>query len=118
MSGSQRKKEGYLLVDHRSGPGLTEAEARVAGLDPRLAGEGAIYESATYTCSHCQTVVIINPQRTRSRGYCRKCNHNICDRCEAARVANGGECMTMNERIDRIQNAAVKGQLGSRFLCT
>lgn len=64
---TQRAKESYLIVDNRAGPGLP--------------GMPAVLEASTYTCSHCQAIVIVNPQRTRERAFCRKCDHYICDEC-------------------------------------
>ncbi len=93
-----------MLVDHRHTIGLNEAEAK--GMPPG-AGRG-LFEAPTYTCSHCQTVVIINPARTRDRAYCRKCDHYICDNCSGV-LARTHECKTFNQIIDEIQEAAVKG---------
>jgi hypothetical protein len=75
--------EGYLLVDHRASPGIPADKARQMGLDPAGVAEGQIYETATLTCCHCKIPVVKNPFRTRERGHCFKCNHYICDFCEA-----------------------------------
>jgi hypothetical protein len=69
------------MVDHRFSPGLPEDVARQAGYDPKLCGEGKMYESATLTCSHCKISYVKNPFRTRDRSYCQKCDHYICDGC-------------------------------------
>ena len=68
---SKRSLENELIVDHRDSPGL----------DKPGQGAGTLFESATITCSRCQKQIILNPDRSRSRGYCRKCDHNVCDRC-------------------------------------
>lgn len=78
------QREGYLMIDHRASPGLTEEAARQSGLDPRYCGEGKLLEAATLTCSHCRIAVVKNPLRTRERPFCRKCMHYICDFCAAA----------------------------------
>jgi hypothetical protein len=57
---------GYLMIDHRA------------------CGTGGLAEFKTYTCTHCSTVVIVNPLRTRERGKCYQCNHLLCDNCAAA----------------------------------
>ena len=75
------KQMGYLMVDHRASPGLTTQEALTAGYDPRLSGEGKVYEADTMTCAHCKNVVIKNPLRTRDRPHCYQCDHYICDIC-------------------------------------
>ena len=85
---TKRAHEGYLMVDHRS-------------------GGGSLVESATYTCSHCQRVVVINPLRTRARGYCPNCDHHVCDECEAARVATG-VCRPFNQVADHVQETAAR----------
>lgn len=69
--GSLRRHEGYLLIDHSSSPGT-------AGV-----GEGQVFEAATLTCAHCQRVLLVNPDRTRTRCYCAPCDHYICDPCGA-----------------------------------
>jgi hypothetical protein len=83
---SLRNHEGYMLIDHRNSPGVAD-EVMTQGLIPG-AGRG-IFESPTFTCSHCEAVVIMNPNRSRARGYCRKCDHYVCDACEAERVRTG-----------------------------
>lgn len=47
-------------------------------LDQRATGEG-VQEFNTLTCSHCNRVVVLNPQRVRARGYCQKCHAYVCD---------------------------------------
>ncbi len=81
MRNSQLSREGYLMIDHRGSPGLPEDLARGSGLDPAFCQEGKLFETASLTCSHCKTVVVKNPLRTRERHYCPKCDHYICDIC-------------------------------------
>lgn len=88
---SKRSQEGYLLIDHRASPGTT------------LVPEGAAYESATITCSHCQTVVVLNPLRTRERGYCRRCDHYVCDN-----PACNVECTPYTKILDDQQEQAAR----------
>ena len=76
---------------------------------PRIRS-GQTYECATFTCRHCQRVVVINPLRTRERGYCGKCDHYLCDECELTRVLTG-ECRDFERVIEQVQNAAAKGIL-------
>jgi hypothetical protein len=92
MSASSKRREGYLLIDNRNSPG-------VAGTDsvPSV-GAGHVYESATKTCKHCHVVVILNPLRTRARGYCRKCDDYVCDN-----PACNIECVPMNQVFDVVQ---------------
>lgn len=74
------KYDGYLLLDNR-------------------AAGGRVAEFATYTCSHCQAVVVKNPERKRERYHCRGCDHLLCDNCAAARGA-GANCKTLKQKID------------------
>ena len=103
-----KKHEGYLLVDNRFGPGVTDEMVNRSGLSGvPVVKEGQKFESATITCSHCHTIVIMNPERVRERTYCRKCNHYICDGC-AVVMANTQMCFSMNERLDQMQENAVR----------
>lgn len=75
------KQMGYLMVDHRASPGLSEDVARQVGYDPKLVGEGKVYEADTLSCAHCRGSVVKNPFRTRAREHCSKCDAYICDGC-------------------------------------
>lgn len=96
---SLRAHEGVLLLDHRNSPGLSDADMEAMGM-PAGAGKG-VFECPSYTCSHCQTVVFMNPNRQRERAYCRGCEHLICDRCGAAKAA-GAPCKTFKQVVDEI----------------
>jgi hypothetical protein len=80
---SLKRFEGWLLLDHTASPGIPADIARKIGLDPKFVGEGKKLEAATITCKHCGGAFIKNPKRTRPRGYCRLCDHYICDGCKA-----------------------------------
>lgn len=84
MKTSKRKFEGCLIIDHRESPGITPEQARFG---PAV-GKGKMLEAPTYSCVHCQRVVIMNPLRTRARVYCGKCDDYVCDPCEARRALN------------------------------
>lgn len=73
--------EGYLMVDHRASPGLSPKQATALGYHPSQVREGQLFETKTNHCSHCGTVVIMNPQRTRERAFCQYCSKYICDNC-------------------------------------
>lgn len=100
---SKRSQEGYLLVDHRNSPGITEADLLTIPAHRRhefIAARG-IFESPTIRCSHCGTMVVLNPQRTRARGYCASCDHYICDSplCHQ-------ECVPFMKRVESTQEQA------------
>lgn len=111
---SKKDLEGYVKIDHRESPGFnTPQEAAEAGRKSLLpyVGAGKLFEGATITCSHCQRVFIKNPDRVRTRGYCPKCDHFICDPCELERVRSGGACTPFKKIIDAFREKAAKGVL-------
>lgn len=76
-----RSNEGYLLIDHRNSPGVSQEFMRKHNLPgPAVAG-GTMLEAAVKNCPHCGGDVIRNPARVRAREHCRKCGENICDKC-------------------------------------
>jgi len=103
---SKRSLEGCLTIDHKAGDGMPLDIAHQSGAMP--VGRGMTFESATITCSHCGCVVIMNPDRSRSRGYCPKCDHYVCDQCEGIRVASGGECKTLKQVMDELEASVLK----------
>jgi hypothetical protein len=80
---------GYLLIDHRNSPELPPGV------------QNQVVEMATYTCTHCNGVVIMNPERHRPREFCKGCNHMICDNCAAIKVKTG-ICKTFSQVVDEI----------------
>lgn len=104
---SKRDHEGYFCLDHTHATPMPDEIVVANGL-PVGAGRG-LFEAPTYTCSHCQTVVVLNPLRNRERAWCKKCDHYICDRCGST-LAQTGICKPFKQIIDEVQNAAAKGQ--------
>jgi hypothetical protein len=80
------------------GLGHFEIDQRASGI-PVADASTTHFEADTYTCSHCNYVVVLNPQRVRERYKCKSCNHNICDGC-AAKAYAGEACLTMKQRVD------------------
>ena len=91
-------KEGYLLIDHTFSPGDKQVK------------EGAKFESATITCSHCNAVVVLNPDRSRPKNYCANCHHYICDGC-AVRMAISGECRNFQKFLDQLEKKIIQDSL-------
>jgi hypothetical protein len=83
---SLRRHEGWFLSDNR-----------VSG--------GALIERAVIICSHCQRAMFRNPARERARGHCPKCDHYVCDGCEAERVRTG-VCRPYKQFIEDAQERA------------
>jgi predicted O-linked N-acetylglucosamine transferase (SPINDLY family) len=103
---SLRQGAGYLVVDHTNSPGVSAAD--VLGRPGMLAAPGGTtFERDVVTCSHCERAVVLEPLRTRDRGYCPTCDHYVCDACEALRVRVG--CVPFRQTVDRLQNAALQG---------
>jgi hypothetical protein len=98
LTDNQPRDLGYIEIDHRSTP---------APLPP---GVQRYFEGHTYTCSHCQAVVILNPARTRERYKCSGCNHHICDAC-AARKFSGEPCKTFAQTVDETLERSHRGTL-------
>lgn len=107
---AKRSNEGYLFLDHRDSPGLPDALTHATGPELPLGIGRGLFEAPTITCSHCQAIVIVNPLRNRDRGYCSKCDHYVCDTCNAIRIANGGACKTFNQIIAEVQEAAAQSE--------
>jgi hypothetical protein len=93
-----------LYIDSRNGP-LSKEALEWGGLPPEAAK--GVFEAPTYTCSHCQVVVVLNPKRSRERAYCRRCDHYICDACGALRGL-GQPCVTYKQIVDEALEATAK----------
>ena len=99
--------EGYLMIDNRCNQGVPDEIMVAQGL-PVGSGRG-LFEEACYTCSHCETQVIKNRERTRPRGYCTSCDHVICDECDAVRHNSAHQCVPFKAFCDEVRNAAARG---------
>lgn len=115
---SKRSHEGYLLMNHKDSPGLSEAflqkEASKSGTPPLPMGAGrGLFEAPTITCSHCQKVVVINPLRNRDRAYCAKCDHYLCDDpCGLDYKVSGGACRSYKQLTEMLYEQGLKAQEG------
>jgi hypothetical protein len=83
------------MIDHRQSPGVP------ATADPIHVGAGQLFESATVTCSHCQAIIVLNPNRSRPRHYCAKCNHYVCDK-----LACVVTCDPIKKKLDQLDKQA------------
>ncbi len=101
---TKRSHEGYVLIDHSDSPGVNTEF--VGANDTPAVPKGMKYESATFTCSHCQRGVILQPLRTRERGWCSGCDHYICDVCYEVRRTSG--CVTMRQVLDEMYEKALR----------
>lgn len=89
-----------LIITDGLPRGLGYFETDQRGVDaPLPPGIPRHFEADTYTCSHCQRVVVMNPQRKRERYKCNGCTHHICDECAARKFA-GEPCRTFAQVVD------------------
>jgi hypothetical protein len=101
MKRSLKDGSGYLEIDHSNSPGLSEADIPSALRDTTIVvPKNTKFESDVQMCSHCQKAVVLNPMRVRPRGYCPKCDHYICDSCEAIRAKAG--CIPFKQVLDQV----------------
>lgn len=103
---SKRSLEGEILIDHSASPGLTREQ--IGYFDAPAVPKGEIFESAIVICSHCQAAVILNPQRTRDRGWCAKCDKYLCDECTET-MHRTLECRSFERLKDQVLDLADKG---------
>src|SRR5258706_4513448 len=104
---SQRDMEGHLSIDHRESPGITPEEAAKVGVNTLPVGRGTHFQSATRNCSQCTKLIVLNPNRTRPRFYCPKCDAYHCDEC-ALLTKITGECRPFKKFVDDFVNWASK----------
>lgn len=117
MVRSLKDHAGYLVVDHRDSPGLSaeeaarmEAELAKAGHARKIAftsPRGEVTEFDVKQCSHCERTIALNAARVRDRGYCPKCDHYVCDACDAIREKTG-DCVPMIKRMVEAHDRAQK----------
>ena len=105
MNISKFQNTGYLQIDHRESPGLTNTEIRNFGshLPPDMGRMN--FETAVVKCWHCQTMIMLNPLRERHRHFCHGCDRYICNQCYAAYKATG-VCKPFTKVIEEILEAA------------
>lgn len=100
---SKQRHEGYLIIDHRDSPGVPSQLTHSLDKFFPDVRQGMTFESATVTCCHCNAVVILNPDRTRPRGYCAKCDQYVCDKPGCSL-----ECTNFSRVLDTLQEHAFK----------
>lgn len=103
----ERADEGELTIDHRNSPGLPAWFAERQGLDPKQLGEGGVFSTFTKGCTHCGGVVVMNPNRTRPRNHCFRCDHYICDGCAAVAALPDYVHRSFKELVDLVKDGKV-----------
>jgi hypothetical protein len=90
---SLKRFEGYLLTDHRAGPGIPSLG---------LPG-GEVVEVATLTCWHCRGCFIPDPTR-QHREYCRSCDRYLCNPCARTAAKPGYIHRSFDEIADLVRS--------------
>jgi len=98
---TKRRREGWLMIDNRNGPGVSAEFVQASGTNAPIVGAGICYESAIITCAHCGGTVILNPDRSRPRGYCQSCDHYVCDLPSC-----NGDCKPFRKLLEVTQELA------------
>jgi hypothetical protein len=98
---TKRSQEAYLLISHQNSPGITPEFMRANNLPGPAVGAGEVFESAMVVCAHCHNDVVLNPDRSRDREWCRKCDAYICDDCGLVMKASG-EHKSAQQKISEI----------------
>lgn len=83
--------------ENPTGLGYYMRDERASGI-PIGTTNSCLFETDTYTCSHCSAVVLLNKDRVRPRYRCTGCSHLICDPCAAIKSA-GAACVTIDELV-------------------
>lgn len=102
-------QEGYLLIDNRASGILPPANP---GHPEIVTPDRLLFETATYTCNHCNAIVVKHPERTRPRDWCSGCDHIICGGC--AFLARTQGCVPMAKRLEDGQTAAERALIRAK----
>jgi hypothetical protein len=76
---------------------------RVGGYLAIYSPDSPIQESDTFTCVHCQQVVLVRPKASASEcgGWCGRCAKPICPKC----AAKSG-CTPFEKKLERAESRA------------
>jgi hypothetical protein len=99
--------EGYLEINTGAGLSAEDAAKGPPGTMPIPADKKI--QLATLKCTHCPKGIVFNPFRSRPRGYCRACDHYICDECAVVMKVNGGNCVPYKKLTEITLNQMMKG---------
>lgn len=108
---SFKRHEGWLLIDHRASPGIPADVAVKLGFLPSEVAEGKLFETATLSCKHCGGAWRKNPRRIRPRGYCKRCDHYVCDGCADAMAHPDYVHRCKEEILDAVMTSVAHGKV-------
>lgn len=78
-----KRRTGYLFASQADLPGLPAGTKL------------GITERDIFNCCHCSVMVVMNPERTRARNLCHKCDLYTCERPGCI-----GDCNPMAESVE------------------
>lgn len=105
---SKRQQAGYLALDHRDSPGLTEAQVRATNPQFKQGAGRGLYETNVVHCAHCQKGLVVHPLLMADLPYCHLCDRYVCPSCKTTMVVSGRH-MPFSKLADLVQDAALKG---------
>lgn len=73
-------------------------------------GDGPDLEMDTITCTHCNTVVMLE-QDMSNAGFCLKCMDHICGKC-----ADDGRCVPFLKQLELFEKGITKKLLRDRVV--
>ena len=106
---TKQSQEGVILIDHRNSPGISREWAAANKISGPIVGAGEVYESALIVCHVCGGDVILNPNRSRDRAWCRVHDAYSCDKCAAA-VRAKGKCVSLKQLMAEAYDNIVHGK--------
>lgn len=78
----------------------------------QVSGEGA-KERDTFTCGHCNCIVIIEPNQLTFKEFCTGCMKPICDEC--GRIIG---CLPFEKKIERLEQRSYQWQQVTKLIGT
>lgn len=102
---SLKRHDGEMETSH-FGPGIGRYS------------DDKVVREPTLSCRHCGGCVVLNPDRTRERGYCRLCDRYICDHCKIASLQSDYVHRTFSDLADLVMSGkyTLSGSLSSPIL--
>jgi len=75
---------------------LRKAKSYIQILDPEA--PGGLIEQDSFSCAHCNRIVIVEPGSGRERGICQRCRKLVC-----GRKACMDRCDPIEAKIERME---------------
>lgn len=83
---------------------MPKANGQLIISDPYVAGPA---EFDTFTCSHCNCIVVIDKAKPNTLGgFCRMCMRNICSQCVDAVTKGPTGCVPFEKKMEQLEARA------------